>query len=236
MEAAFKTTLIERGFKAGEIARDDGLQGRVDRRRRGALELADLVQDHVRSGDVGVRPDLGDRCERCLLVRRVGVRVDEDDRDRFGAALQEAVRCRLHLFRIDGDAYGPIGERALGDLDTQITFRHRFERAPQAPRLAAITATHFEHVAESRRGDYADLGALAFEQRIRADRRAVNDAGEVRHGTERAEASHEALGFVAALGGDFGNAERARRRIEQEEVRECAADIDADHGAGRGLG
>ena len=68
-------------FQLGDVGGDDRLQVGVDRRRGGALELADLGQHLVRGGDVVVRPDLAHRGERALLVLGIGVGIDEDDRD-----------------------------------------------------------------------------------------------------------------------------------------------------------
>ena len=76
-------------FELGDVGGDDRLQIGVDRRRRGALELADLGQHLVRGGHVVVRPHLAHRGERALLVLGIRIGVDEDDRD----GLRALARC-----------------------------------------------------------------------------------------------------------------------------------------------
>ena len=98
----------------------------------------------------------------------------------------------------------------------------------QAPGARPVAAAHLQHVAEPRRGDEADPRALALEQRVGADRGAVNDGAEIGDAAERLEPGEKARRLVAALRRHLGGPESPGRAVEQEEVGEGAADIDAD--------
>lgn len=76
--------------------------------------------------------------------------------------------------------------------------------------------------------DEADPRALAFEQRIGADRRSLHDGGEVGDAAERLEPRQEALGLVAALRRRLRREETPDVAVKQHEVGESAADVDAD--------
>ena len=112
---------------------------------------------------------------------------------------------------IDGCADGAVGERALVDLEAQVAVGDRHELAPQAPGLAAIAPAHLQHVAEAARGDDADARPAPLQQRIGADRGAVDDRAEVRDLAERVEPLHEAGRLVAALRRHLGGAESCAR-------------------------
>ncbi len=175
-----------------------------------------------------VRPDGAGRSRRRPLVGGVGIGVDEDDGEGGGAGLDQALGGSRHLGRIDGLSHRAIGQRALGHLDAQVAVGDGGEVAPQAPGVGAVAAAHFQHVAEAGRGDDADARALALQQRIGADRGAMDDGAERGERPEGLQALEEADGLVAAVRGDLGGAERARRLVEKEQVGEGATDIDAN--------
>ena len=77
------------------------------------------------------------------------------------------------------------------------------------------------------------LRALAFQQRVGADRRTVDDRLEAGRAAKRAQAVHETHRLVAAVGRHLGGAERVGAGVEEEQVGEGAADIDADEGIAR---
>src|SRR6266700_2297812 len=85
-------------------------------------------------------------------------------------------------------------------------------------------------VAKTARRDDADPGAAPLQQRVGADRGAVNDRS-LRDIADRREAVEKTLRLVAAPRGHFRGGEAACRRIEPEQVRERAADVDADNDA-----
>ena len=175
-----------------------------------------------------VRPDRARSRNRAALVVGIGIGVDEDDRERLRAARDQPLGRGGDLAGIDRDADAAVGERALVDLDAHVAVGDRDEIAPQAPGARAVAPAHLEDVAEAARRDDADLRPAPFQERIGADGGAVHDRADGGHAAERAQAVEEALRLVAATRGHLGGAEYPRRRIEQEQVGEGSADVDAD--------
>ena len=81
--------------------------------------------------------------------------------------------------------------------------------------------------AAGRRMGDLDLLPAPFEQRVGADRGAVHDRA-LRCAANGAQAVEEALRLVAAPRRHLGGGERARGRIEAEQVGERAPDVDPD--------
>ncbi len=78
----------------------------------------------------------------------------------------------------------------------------------------------------------ADLRALALQQRIGADRGAVHDGAEIGDAAERvAGPARKPAASSPRCEGTLAVWKRPRRLVEQEQVGERAADIDADDGA-----
>ncbi len=168
------------------------------------------------------------------LVGGIGVGVDEHDRQRLRALRRERfARALGDLLGVDRDAQRTVGQRALADFDREIALDDGNEIAAQAPGARPVAAAHFQHVAKAWRRDEADPRALAFEQRVGADRRAMHDGAEVGDAAERFEPGEEALRLVAALRRRLGRDEAAGRAVKQHEVGEGAADIDADQSRAR---
>ena len=68
-------------LELAEIRADDRLQIGVERRRRAALEFADLRQDLARGRDMLIGPDRPHGLGRAPLILRIGEGVDENDGD-----------------------------------------------------------------------------------------------------------------------------------------------------------
>jgi hypothetical protein len=69
-------------------------------------------------------------------------------------------------------------EHALADRNAKAARDERLGGRPQVVHeLLAITAPDLQHVAEALGGEHADDGALALEQGVDADRRAVQEVG-----------------------------------------------------------
>ena len=228
VEAAAKLSLRQRLGEPRQVGPDHRLEIGVEHRRRSALELPDLGQDLGRAGQVLVRPDRGCGSERRKLVRGVRVGVDEHDRQRFGALGEERPRRGPHLLRIDLGADLAAREGALADLESQVAIHDRGEIAPQTPGVAPVAPAHLDDVAKTPRRDQADAGALALEERIGADRRAVHDRGERRDLSSGAQPFQEPARLVAAMRRHLGGGEALAAFVEAEEVGEGAADVDAD--------
>ena len=175
VELAGKALRLQLRFELADVGGHDRLQIGVDRRRRGALELADFGQHLVRSRDEVVGPDLAHGGHRATLVIGVGVGVDEGDGDARRALVQKIFRRGPDLGRIDRSPDAAVGQRTFVDLDAHVAVGDREEVAPQAPGAAAVAPAHFQYVAKAARGDDADLRPAAFEQGVGADGGAVHD-------------------------------------------------------------
>ena len=189
----------------------------------------------MRRADIVVRPDLAHGGERAALVLGVRIGVDEDDGDGLRARVDKLTRRGAHFAFIHRGADRAVGERALADLQPHVAVGDRDEVAPQPPGAAPVAAAHLQHVAETARCDDADLRAAPLQQRVGADRGAMHDRA-LRGAADRGEAVEEALRLVAAPRGHLRGRERARGRIEAEQVGERAADVDPDdHAHARAL-
>jgi hypothetical protein len=128
----------------------------------------------------------------------------------------------LDAVRADASAHG----------NPQVTFDHRRRCPPeQVVRVGAVSAAHLEHVAEAVRAQQADQRTAALEQRIQADRRAVQEVlrgGHIvrrQHGVEHAQ---HALVRRVGDGGHLADHDPPRLLVAQHEVGEGAADVDCD--------
>ena len=96
--------------------------------------------------------------------------------------------------RSSGDLDAAVGADALAHAEPALA-RHQLHRRRQAQVVAIVLQplAHLEDVAMALGGEQADLGALALEQRVGGDRRAVDDALRLgQHGVARSSASASA--------------------------------------------
>lgn len=197
-------------------------------RGRRALELPDLRQDAGGCAEEGVGPDRPRGPERGLLVGRVGIGVHEDDGERLRTEGEKALGGRPHLGRVDRGEHRPVRERPLAHLEAQVPLHHGHEVPRQPPCLAAVAPAHFQVVAKAAGGEEPDACALALQERVGPHRGAVHDGRQVRDRAERGQAVEEPFGLVASAGGHLRRLEGSGRLVEQKEVGEGAADVDAD--------
>ncbi len=110
-------------------------------------------------------------------------------------------------------------------------------KSPHRPQvLPTVAAAHLQHIAEARRGDDADARALALQQRVGADRRAMDDGPASARQRRRSSSgpSRKPTASSPRLDGTLADAEASRTpRPGPEQVGEGAADIDADNGLSR---
>jgi hypothetical protein len=85
-----------------------------------ALEFPDFGQDLGGAREMRVRPYATAGIERCALVRRVGVGVDEDNGERFGPEGDELQGDAPHLLGVDRLADRPVGQHALADFEAEV--------------------------------------------------------------------------------------------------------------------
>lgn len=113
-------------------------------------------------------------------------------------------------------------------LQTQFTRNDRIEMPDQPIGLRPGAAAEFQNVAKAPRGDQANLGDLAFQQRIRGRRGPVHDRRHVaERDARRLDRRQNAEGLVLDRGRHLGEPGLAVAHGDQ--VGEGPAHIDADH-------
>ena len=179
-----------------------------------------------------IGPDLPHRRHRRGLVLRIGIGVGEQHNDSRTAFGQQGPRRRAHRIEIDRRADGAVGEGPLGHFEAQVARHDGHEIAAQTPGAGTVAAAHLEHVAQAGGGDHPDLRALALEQRVGAGGGAMDhhrNGGKVLH--LPGDAVQEPARLVGAAGRHLGDMGGAGALVQNEDVGEGAADIDADHPA-----
>jgi hypothetical protein len=151
-----------------------------------------------------------------LLVLRVGVGVQDfglGERFEDGAVGRETF--------VDAEGEAGVDERAWG-LDLEVV------------ESGAGLAADEEDIFEAGGGDEGDTGAFSFEQRVGRDGAAVGDFGLL--AGEGADAFEYGARGVVRGGAEFVDVETAV--VEEEEIREGSAGVDADAewGLGQGFG
>ena len=122
-----KLLRLERGFELADVGGDDRLQIGVDApsvEERSNSRISDSTSCEA------VTKSLGQTSRTAAMARAlvvgVGIGVDEDDRDCSAAPLlQEMLRGRADLGRIDRGADAAVGQRALVDLDAHVAVGDR---------------------------------------------------------------------------------------------------------------
>ena len=165
-----------------------------------------------------------------LLVGGVAIREQEDDRHRLDAGGQQLAGGRPHGLFVERHQHLARRAQALRHL-ARAAARHQWLGTPieHVVHLQEVAAADLEDVAKSRGGDEAGARPLQLEERVDPDRGPVDDEPAVRQpdaGLVDAgeDALEELAGGAQSLGGDDG----ARGLVERDEVREGAADVDAD--------
>ena len=208
---------------------------------REALELAELGDDLVRQGDLGVRVVLGDELTGAQLVARVQEREEEADADRLDA-------CRLELEdRLDAallvERRGDLARRdhALGHRLAVLALDERpaLERdvLHQREVVRPLMAPDVDDVPEALGREHPRAPAVVLEQGVRRDRRPVQhepDVGRIdpRDLADLARALHGAACRIVGGRRELVDDESLLQTAERD-VRVRAADVhpQADHAA-----
>ena len=219
----------EIGRELAQVAVDDRLHERIDRRGGPPLELAVLGQELGAHRDVGVGPFGRGDLARPPLVRIVQVGMDEVDHERLGALRPEPARRLAHLVLGEGHDDLALGVHALVDLEAQIARDQRLEAALEPVRRGARAPSQLEHVAEAPRRDEPRPRALALEQRIGRGGRPVHD--HLQLGRPRRRARQRRLhtrGLVGDRGRHLRHAHLPGGLIDEHEIGEGPAHIHPD--------
>ena len=173
---------------------------------------------------------MGDRRARLPFVVGVDVGVQEADRDRLDAfSLQRAAR-RLDVAELQLAVHLAGAEHSLIDLDGEMA-RHQRPVAleQQIVGFRPVAAADGVDVAGALGDDQRRLGALALDQRVDRDGRAVDQfvdgagfesalADAIDDALDQMRRRRQALGLDEALGAV----------VEPDQIGECAANIDCN--------
>ena len=165
-----------------EVAPQGRAEIGVDHRGAGPLVLADHGEDIARTGDEDIFAErAAQNVMHAPLVRRVGVGVQQADRDRLHLRRLEPLgrghdRCLIE--RLPDLAQGA---HPLVDFEAKAARHQRLRaRVVEDVHLRDAEAAHFEHVAKAARGHETRVRALVLEDRVGRDRGRVNDALDLR--------------------------------------------------------
>ncbi len=220
------------------VAPDEGLQIGVCAGGGEALVFAHLRRDLAGQRHCELRQPARNRIADPALVIRIGEAVQQPDRhgldllgserlDRTGDA--GFVERNQHLtLRIDPLADGqaqPAGNERRRQIDVDVVL------------LEAVFVADLDHVAEPFGGEKGGSGALALDERIRGERRAMDDHADLagldaRLGCDRAQSGQHALFRGVRRGQDLPR--KPPLADLQRHVGERAADVDADPDCRRG--
>ena len=208
-----------------QVPRDHRPEIGVDRGRRGPLVLAQLGRELVRGDDARARQAPPQLLRDGPLVRGVAEREKQADRDRLDAV---EVRQRVELERLEH----AVGADPLADAVTALERDERLGvRRAEPVELRAVLPPQVEQVLEAGGRDERRPRALALEQGVRRDRRAVREALDLGRTDGRRRGEHRLL------------LPRRRRHLcrpqlavgEQHGVGEGPADVDTQDGHGETL-
>ncbi len=221
------------------VARDDRHHVHIEDGRHAALVLAEHGQHVARDGDRNLGEQLAHDLGRAPLVGGVGVAVQEDDGDGIEAIGGDALRRRPHRCLVERGDLGAVRPDPAGDL-VNVAGEHRAFRLHPRKQVGPprhVLPADLQHVLETGRGQQAGAGALALEDQIGRHGRAVQHAGNVLgrapgRGQDLLDAVAEAARRIVGRRWRLRVPQPARGRIEQGDVREGAAGIHTDDGAG----
>jgi hypothetical protein len=189
-----------------------------------------FAQDLVRQRQIGVGQDLADDLAGDPLMLGIGIGVQEANRDRLDTRILERPASLLDACLPEQRMHLARGQQALVGFQREAPRHQRPVLVEQKViGLGAVAAADGVDIAGAAGDDQAGCGALALDQRIDGDGRAVDELVD-RLGLEAAlaQAIDDALNQVGRGGQALGLHEGAGRLVEPDEIRECSADVDGN--------
>ena len=180
-------------------------------------------------GDMLVRPDLAGDPGGAQLVCGICVGMKEMNDEGFTSFVEEPANGFTHAVLVKRHAHRTRGVETLGYLDPEIAWNDRHEHARHSVGLGPGTATELDHVAKAAGGDHPGSGEPPFQNRVGGRRRPMNDEVDLRDGETRLlQGGDDAEGLVVEGRRRFRDADLATvAAVDQQQIREGAADIDA---------
>jgi hypothetical protein len=110
-----------------------------------------------------------------LLVLRVGVGVQEGDRQSLDLGIDAAAERGVHVFFVERGHHAPVGLEALRDFQPKAPRNQRRRLLiPKIIKLGRPDPAKLEHVPEPSGGDQRRLGAPSLEDGVGRDSRPVD--------------------------------------------------------------
>jgi hypothetical protein len=181
--------------------------------------------------DVAVGPEALEDSECRQLMGRIGIGVEEVDDDRLATGREQASSRLLHLRLIERNEDASCVIHALADAEPELARDQRLEAAGHAVGVRPGAPAKFQHITKACGRDEASAGELALQERIRRGGGAVDHRADRRRiSLSLGECREHTLRLVGGRGRHLGDAQRGGRGcgVEEQEVREGAAHIDAD--------
>ena len=180
---------------------------------------------------------------RRVLVHGVGVRVQEADGERVDAGrLDQVADRRTGALQVQGCDHPSVVIHPLRHLPAQAPGYERVGPCEsEVEQVVALLEAHVEDVAEPRGHQHAGPRAAPLDDRVGDQRRAVRDRLDLDHGHVLAAqqgggAFDDRNRGVGGGGEALRHSDLAAAFVEQREVGERAADVDAESkGQGPGL-
>ena len=167
------------------------------------------------------------------LVRRIGERVDQANRDRLDVLGEQRVDDALGIGKIERAFDVALVVDALIHHLAQVAFDQRLRLGPgEIVEAGHPQCADLQHVAEALGGDEPDTRSLVLQDRIGCDGRAVADfidraAGQSGLGKQFGQAVDDGARVVVDARRHLLGVDRAVR-AENNDVGEGAADVDTD--------
>ncbi len=213
-----------------DVATDAG--HRIDVRDRcvGPFVFANFSANRRRDRQGQIRRKLAHDFFDNPLVSIVAIGVKKADSDPLDVQREDLSDDLLHLRAVDRVDDGARRAQPFVDLEATIAGNQRRGLSPgQIIRERAGRPHDLEDVPESLGRYQGDSCAVALDDEVGDDRRAVDKCADVRQGDPcLIERLHESLFGRIGHGGGFRAHDRAGLLVEDDDVRKRAPDVDAD--------
>ena len=170
----------------------------------------------------------------------VHVGVQQADRDRLDTLRDQLADDPPRAVLVERLAHRAVGQQPFAHLAAQVS-RHEGRRRidEQVVHVVATLVANLERVPEALGGEERRARALALDERVGGERRAVHDRADGARGSprlleERRDALLDRVRRVFRRGENLAHARGARRLVDHHEIGEGAADVDPEprrHGA-----
>ena len=226
-------TLLQLVVKTIDVRLHLRAHERVHARGQGALVLAELRHDVRGQGDGEARVEALDDLADLLLVLVRDVRVDQANRERLDATLDEILDDPLDLLLVHGHDGLATRTHALDSLARVGEGRRRLgllHDDPASQRARRLRACQMQDLLEALRRDQTDARALALEHGVRRNGRAVHDVAEItgrdaRRLADACDTVEHTLGRVARRRRGLHPMLCSVLVIDEEQVGERATDV-----------